>query len=183
MKSFIQILLLSVIVLATSCRDSFLAEKPFSSYTPATLNDSLGFEASLIGLYNHTSTILTWSDQQGWLSVWQVGTDVANATANQQGIEIPYYDYTRLTPTDGAAGRTWDRNYVLINLSNIIINSIESPSLKGISTVGKNKINAEAKFFRAYAYNNLATCFGDVPLLTEALTAPKTDFTRALSTK
>lgn len=136
-------------------------------------------EASLVGLYNHTSTIFTWSDQQGWVSVWQVGTDVANATANQQGIEIPYYNYNLLTPTDGAAARTWDRNFILINLSNIIINSLDSPNLKNITSVGKNKMSAEAKFFRAYAYNNLATCFGGVPLLTQALTAPKTDFTRA----
>jgi hypothetical protein len=84
-----------------------------------------------------------------------------------------------LTPTDGAAARTWDRNYILINLSNIIINSLDSPNLKNITSVGKNKMSAEAKFFRAYAYNNLATCFGGVPLLTQALTAPKTDFTRA----
>lgn len=179
MKKLKNIALLALAIGTAACKDSFLAEKPFSSYTPATLNDSLGVEASLVGLYNHTSTIFTWSDRQGWVSVWQVGTDVANATANQEGIEIPYYNYNLLTPTDGAAARTWDRNYILINLSNIIINSLDSPNLKNITSVGKNKMSAEAKFFRAYAYNNLATCFGGVPLLTQALTAPKTDFTRA----
>lgn len=179
MKKLKNIALLALALGTAACKDSFLAEKPFSSYTPATLNDSLGVEASLVGLYNHTSTIFTWSNQQGWLSVWQVGTDVANATANQQGIEIPYYNYNLLTPTDGAAALTWDRNFILINLSNIIINSLDSPNLKNITSVGKNKMSAEAKFFRAYAYNNLATCFGGVPLLTQALTAPKTDFTRA----
>jgi hypothetical protein len=179
MKKLKNIALLALALGTAACKDSFLAEKPFSSYTPATLNDSLGVEASLVGLYNHTSTIFTWSDRQGWVSVWQVGTDVANATANQEGIEIPYYNYNLLTPTDGAAARTWDRNFILINLSNIIINSLDSPNLKNITSVGKNKMSAEAKFFRAYAYNNLATCFGGVPLLTQALTAPKTDFTRA----
>ncbi|MDJ1495248.1 RagB/SusD family nutrient uptake outer membrane protein [Cytophagaceae bacterium DM2B3-1] len=179
MKTYIKILFLSVVVLTVSCKDAFLDEKPYSSYTPVTLNDSLGFEASLVGLYNHTSTIFSWSDQQGWPSVWQVGTDVANATSNQQGVEIPYYNYTVLTPTDGAAARTWNRNYIMVNLTNIIINSIESPTLTGISNGGKDLISAEAKFFRGYAYNNLATCFGGVPLLTQALTAPKTDFVRA----
>ncbi|MDJ1502980.1 RagB/SusD family nutrient uptake outer membrane protein [Xanthocytophaga agilis] len=179
MKTYIKILFLFVVVLTVSCKDAFLDEKPYSSYTPITLNDSLGFEASLVGLYNHTSTIFSWSDQQGWPSVWQVGTDVANATANQQGVEIPYYNYTVLTPTDGAAARTWNRNYIMVNLTNIIINSIESPTLTGISNGGKDLISAEAKFFRGYAYNNLATCFGGVPLITQALTAPKTDFVRA----
>jgi hypothetical protein len=158
MKKLKNIALLALAIGTAACKDSFLAEKPFSSYTPATLNDSLGVEASLVGLYNHTSTIFTWSDRQGWVSVWQVGTDVANATANQEGIEIPYYNYNLLTPTDGAAARTWDRNYILINLSNIIINSLDLTNLKNITSVGKNKMSAEAKFFRAYAYNNLATC-------------------------
>ncbi|KAB7732980.1 RagB/SusD family nutrient uptake outer membrane protein [Rudanella paleaurantiibacter] len=179
MKSIAKLLFVSVVVLASACKDTFLDEKPYSSYTPVTLNDSLGFEAQLVGLYNHTSTIFSWADQQGWPSVWQVGTDVANATANQQGIEIPYYNYAQLTSTDGAAARTWNRSYIMVNLSNIIINGAESPSLTSISAGGKNKISAEAKFFRAYAYNTLATCFGGVPLLTQALTGPKTDFVRA----
>jgi hypothetical protein len=89
MKKLKNIALLALALGTAACKDSFLAEKPFSSYTPATLNDSLGVEASLVGLYNHTSTIFTWSDRQGWVSVWQVGTDVANATANQEGIEFP----------------------------------------------------------------------------------------------
>jgi len=181
MKKYITIITsLSVLFLAfSSCKKAFLDEKPFSSYTPLTLTDSLGFEASLIGLYNHTSTIFSWSDQQGWPSVWQVGTDVANATNNQQGVEIPYYNYATLTSTDGAAARTWNRNYIMVNLTNIIVDGIENPSLTSLSTKGKSLVSAEAKFFRAYAYNNLATLFGGVPLITHALAGPKTDFVRA----
>ncbi|WP_421940426.1 RagB/SusD family nutrient uptake outer membrane protein [Pedobacter sp.] len=182
MKKFINIFfsgLAIVLLFLSSCKKGFLDEKPFSSYTPITLSDSLGFEASLVGLYNHVSTIFSASDRQGWPSVWQVGTDVANATANQEGIEIPYYDYTQLTPTDAAAGTTWNRNYILVNLTNIIVDGVESPGLTTISAKGKSAISAEAKFFRAYAYNNLATCFGRVPLVQHALSAPKTDFVRA----
>jgi len=178
-KHFIIYIISLGLLAAAACNKSYLDEKPYSTYTPVTLNDSLGFEASLIGLYNHVSTIFTWSANQGWLSVWQVGTDVANATANQQGVEIPYYNYTLLTPADAAAAHVWNRNYILINFTNIIINNAESPSLTGISQAGKNSIIAEAKFFRAYAYNNLATCFGKVPVITTALTGPKTDFVRA----
>jgi len=181
MKKYITIIAsLSVLFVAfSSCKKAFLDEKPFSSYTPLTLTDSLGFEASLIGLYNHTSTIFSWADQQGWPSVWQVGTDVANATNNQQGVEIPYYNYATLTSTDGGAARTWNRNYIMINLTNTIVDGIENPATTTISAKGKSLVSAEAKFFRAYAYNNLATLFGGVPLITHALTGPKTDFVRA----
>ncbi|MEC5142932.1 RagB/SusD family nutrient uptake outer membrane protein [Chitinophaga sp. 212800010-3] len=171
--------LVALSLLSGSCSKSFLNEKPYSSYTPATLNDSLGYEASLVGLYNHVSTIFSWSSQQGWPSVWQVGTDVANSTANQQGIEIPYYNYATLTSTDGASARMWNRQYILVNLTNTIIDGVESPSLTSISTAGKTAISAEAKFFRAYAYNTLATLYGKVPLILHALSGPKTDFTRA----
>ncbi|WP_145861313.1 RagB/SusD family nutrient uptake outer membrane protein [Pedobacter suwonensis] len=181
MKKYSIIIASSIVLFFTisSCKKAFLDEKPFSSYTPLTLTDSLGFEASLIGLYNHTSTIFSWSDQQGWPSVWQVGTDVANATNNQQGVEIPYYNYATLTPTDIGSARTWNRNYIMVNLTNIIIDGIENPRVTSISTKGKSLVSAEAKFFRAYAYNNLATCYGGVPLILHALSGPKTDFVRA----
>ncbi|MEO7214643.1 RagB/SusD family nutrient uptake outer membrane protein [Mucilaginibacter sp.] len=181
MKKYITILagLSALFFASSSCKKNFLDEKPYSSYTPLTLTDSLGFEASLVGLYNHVSTIFSWADQQGWPSVWAVGTDIANSTTNQQGVEVPYYNYASLTPTDGAAGRTWNRNFILVNLTNIIIDGVENPSVTSLSANGKKSVNAEARFFRAYAYNNLATCFGAVPLVVHALTGPKTDFVRA----
>jgi len=170
---------MAVILFSASCKKSYLDENPPSTYTPVTLNDSLGYEASLVGLYNHVATIFSSSDQQGMLSVWQVGTDVANATSNQQGVEIPYYNYSLLTPTDGAASFMWSKNYVLVNLTNTILDGVADPSLTAISAAGKNSIDAEARFFRAYAYNNLATLFGGVPLIEHALSGPKTDFVRA----
>ena len=170
---------LAIVLLTAACKKSYLDEDPPSLYTPASLSDSLGYEAALVGLYNHTSTIFSWSDRQGWLSVWQVGTDIANATANQEGIEIPFYNYTQLTSTDPAAAYMWNRNYILINQANVILDGVASPSLTTVSANGKNQISAEAKFFRAYAYNSLATLYGDVPIIEHALSGPKIDFTRA----
>ena len=96
---------LLVALLIPACNKSFLDEKVYSSYAPETLNDSLGFEASVTGLYNHLSQFYTWSDRQGWLNVWQVGTDIAYA-AQQEGIEVPYYNYPSLVSTDDAASFT-----------------------------------------------------------------------------
>jgi len=161
---------------ASSCKKSFLDEKPYSSYSPLTVTDSLGFEASLIGLYQYQTGTLTWSGDQGFPSVWQVGTDVANATANQQGVEVPYYNYQQLTPTDRGSSIAWGRYYALINNSNIILDGLTSAN--GVGPVGKRLVEAEARFFRAYAYHNLATLYGRVPLILKSITGPKTDFTR-----
>jgi hypothetical protein len=163
----------------TSCKKNYLAEKPYSAYTPLTLTDSLGFEASAIGLYNLETGILTYSSRQGWPSVWQVGTDVANATAQQEGIEVPYYNYALLTNTDAASQYIWSKYYALINNANIIISSAENPTTTKITTIGKRQVEAEAKFFRAYAYNNLTTLFGPVPLVTAPVATYTANYTRA----
>jgi len=169
---------LLVVLLIPACNKSFLDEKVYSAYAPETLNDSLGFEASITGLYNHLSQFFTWSDRQGWLNVWQVGTDIAYA-AQQEGIEVPYYNYPSLNSTDAAASFTWSWAYRMINNANIIIKNVEDPALGGMTETNKKAVNGEARFFRAYAYNLLATCFGKVPVVTEPITAPKTDFVRA----
>jgi hypothetical protein len=176
LKIFIPLTILGASV--TSCNKSFLDENPPSSYTPGSITDSLGFRAALVGIYNNYSNLLTYSNSQGWLSVWQVGTDVANATNNQEGIEIPFYNYGQLTSTSGAVSVMWSKQYVLINLANTIIAAVESEAVKGVSEAGKKAISAEAKFFRAQAYNTLVTLYGDVPLVTAPVTGPKTDYTR-----
>jgi hypothetical protein len=165
----------------TSCDKSFLDEEIMSTYTPEALTDSLGFEASIIGLHNHLSTFFSKSDRQGWLSVWQVGTDITWAV-QPEGIETPYFNYAALTSTDAAASWTWTWAYAMINNANIVIKNAEDPAITGITQSNKNSINAEARFFRAYAYNILATCFAGVPLVTEPLTKedkPRTDYVRA----
>ncbi|AYD48257.1 RagB/SusD family nutrient uptake outer membrane protein [Arachidicoccus soli] len=179
MKKYISVFILALICITSfSCKKSYLNETPYSAYTPVTLTDSLGFDAALVGLYNQLSNYFSWSSQQGWPSVWAVGTDIANATASQQGVEIPYYNYATLTSTDGAANHIWALNYQMVNLTNIIIDNVEDPSLNSISQSDKNSVEAEAKFFRAYAYNELATLFGSVPLVQHAITSPQTNFIR-----
>jgi starch-binding outer membrane protein, SusD/RagB family len=182
MKKSIYILLLAVGAsqLFSSCKKNYLDEELYSSYSPVTLTDSLGFEASAVGLYNHLSTFFSYSDPQGWPSVWHAGTDIAFVPPSQkQGIEVPYYDYNQLINTDGAASYTWGWSYRMINNANIIIKNAEDPNLTGMSDANKKSLNGEARFFRAYAYNILATCFGAVPITKEPLTQPKTDFVRA----
>jgi hypothetical protein len=182
-KNYIKIAGIVVLIAAfMSCKKNFLDEKPFSSYTPVTLTDSLGLEASLVGLYQYQTGILTYSGNQGWPSVWQVGTDVANATNNQQGIEVPYYNYALLTNNDYAALYTWQKEYGLINLANSIIDVVEGPNVTGMGATGKNADDAEAKFFRAYAYDQLASLYGGVPLIVHTVTTPQFNYTRAALT-
>lgn len=160
---------------ATSCSDSFLDEKIYSTYGPG-INDS---EAELTGLYRWYAGYWGNSGRQGFHALFQVGTDVAVAAA-PQGVEIPFYQYGQLTKDADGPAFIWESLYQCITNANLIISKQEA---KG---EGADKaVIAEAKFFRAYCYDQLVTYYGDtkkdlgVPLITEANTDnPRTDYTR-----
>src|SRR5688572_7417230 len=135
----------AVVITVSSCSKKFLDEDVYSNYAPETLTDSLGFEASIVGMHNHLSTFFSYADQQGWPSLWQVGTDIAYAT-QPQGVEVPYYNYAQLISTDGGAAYTWIWSYRMINNANNIIKSIEDPALVGMSQANKDQVNGEARF-------------------------------------
>lgn len=190
MKKYINILkitLLTVIVFSfslISCKKNFLDEKVLSNFTPDALNDSLAFEAAIAGIQSQYMLWHTYKEDppgnQGWLTIWQIGTDVAynKAVADFDPLSVPYTNYENLTSNDESAGFAWTWGYNLINNCNAVISNIEKPSLV-IGDANRKSIKAEASFFRAVAYNTLATLFGGVPIITEPVAGPKTDFTRA----
>jgi hypothetical protein len=187
MKKHIKIFIAGMIVLSaiTACKKSFLDEKVYSTYTPEKLTDSLAFEAAIVGIQNQYSTWHTLgadpiSNSQGFLTVWQIGTDVAfnKAVADLDPYSIPYTNYENLTSTDPSLLYAWTWAYKLINNCNMVIENIEKPELV-MGQKNRSSITAEARFFRAVAYNTLVTLFGKVPVVLKPVTGPKTDFVRA----
>ncbi len=161
----------------SSCKKDFLTETPQSLYTPQTsLVDSLGFEAGMAGLMSVVREQYTITEPQGFLGIMQVGTDVV-IPAMPQGVEIPYYNYEKLQSQDQGAALCWSWAYRTINNANVLI-AAAATAPAGLRQGYKNRLSAEARFYRAYAYNFLTTLFGAVPLLQEPISAPRTDFTR-----
>ncbi|ADQ18191.1 RagB/SusD domain protein [Leadbetterella byssophila DSM 17132] len=166
-KYFKSAMLVAGVLLTSSCGKNYLDEDPYSSYrTGAT--DAQTIEAQVVGLHRIFAELWGYSGRQGFLSCWQIGTDITSAGATE-GVENPFYQYADLNPENGAVTYLWQKSYDFINHANVII-----------SAVGENnvKANAEARFFRAYAYNMLVTLYGDVPLLKEPVASPKFDFAR-----
>jgi len=165
-----------------SCSDSFLDEMVLDRYAPESLNDRLGFDAAAIGLYHHFHWMSTTDQDQTLPGIWHLGTDILWAPSGRSnGDARSYFDYAQMNSMDPAARKIWTALYRLINNANIMIQNAEGGQTQGMSQEELDAFNAEAKFFRAYAYNMLVTLYGDVPLLTEALNAPKTDFVRTAS--
>jgi len=137
-------------VMSISCSDDYLNEKPYSSYAPETLTDDAGIEASLKGLHYTFGQLWTWSDQQGWLCLWQVGTDVASP-GGIQGVEIPFFKYEDLNPENAGVNYMWSQCYRIINNAN--------NALKAIGEEGDPAKIGEARFFRwlylSYACNSV----------------------------
>ena len=154
-------ILLLVIFISTSfglisCKKSFLNEKSDSAYTPTvTLKDSLGLDAAIAGLQESVREQYTMQSTQSLLCIFQVGTDVC-IDANGNGEEYPYHNYATLNSQDPADLYFWTWAYRVITNANQIIKGA-SDSSTPLSTAGRNSFLAQAKFFRAYAYNFLVT--------------------------
>ncbi|RFZ90990.1 RagB/SusD family nutrient uptake outer membrane protein [Mucilaginibacter conchicola] len=174
---------IAVLCALSACKKSFLDEKVYSKFTPEALNDSLAFEAGIIGLQSQYSLWNTMNENdngnQGFLCVWQMGTDVAynKAPDDLDPMAIPYTNYEKLNSADVSSAFVWKWAYNIINNANVVILNIDKGEVP-VSAGFRNKIKGQAMFYRALAYNYLATLYGNVPLITEPLTAPKTDFTR-----
>lgn len=150
-----------------SCSDDYLTENPYS-FDRTGLTDPTTVEAELVGLHHIFAELWGYSGRQGFLSCWQIGTDVCSAGATE-GVENPFYQYADLNSENGGVSYLWQRCYQFINNANLIIAAVGE----------ENKpANAEARFFRAYAYNTLVTLWGDVPLLDKPVTVPTFNFTR-----
>ena len=118
----------------TSCSDSYLDEKMYSSYG----TDVTDVEAKVIGLHYKYADLWGWSDQQGFAGCWQDGTDVG-APGDTQGVEVPFFQYGSLNSENSGVNKLWTSLYSIINSANIIINTEDvDPAAKG-----------EAEFFRA----------------------------------
>jgi starch-binding outer membrane protein, SusD/RagB family len=184
MKKYILYIMAVLLVALSACKKSFLNEKVYSIYTPDVLIDSLAFDAAIVGIQSQYALWHTMVgdpyDSEGWLCVWQMGTDVAynKEIADLDPFAIPYTNYENLTSTDPAALFAWKWAYNVINNCNVVIANIADPKLV-MGQQNKDNIKGEAVFYRAVAYNMLATVFGKVPIITTPSTGPKTDFVRA----
>jgi len=113
----------------------------------------------------------------------QSGTDVVSI-GDPAVAQFRDYNVT-LTPTYMAVTFYWTWAYTeMISTANYIIGYGEkSSSSLWKDEAERNKIIAEAKFFRAYTYNLLANLYGGVPIVDSIYETPRVDFVRASRTE
>lgn len=175
-KNILYIVLFSSLLI--SCNDEeFLNLIPKHSSTVENYYiDTPGFEAALNAVYSRARDVYT----SGHINytLWHTGTDYAmngeNPTLHMKS-QGTYLDFNTQM---GSYLFIWTWGYDVISMSSYIIDNAVNENVKWNNPSDKNRIIAEAKFLRAWAYKYLVWSFGDIPLVKEAFTAPKTDFGR-----
>lgn len=165
------------------CEGNSLNEKPPHLITSETLYSSLaGFETGLNGAYS-----LIRAEHNGSIdftsSMFTCGTD--NLCANwRQGFGVIGTFWGDLNnPSNGYFEDVFAWLYSIVNATNTIINQAEKREdivWGGSGDANKNRVIAEARAIRAWAYRHLTYNWGDVPLnLEESLGSTiKTDWDR-----
>lgn len=88
-----------------------------------------------------------------------------------------FTDWTLVNPTSDIFNVVYSRHFQMINYANNILDQSENP-LVTLSAAEKLAVQAEARFFRAYAYRYLSFLFGGVPIVEHAVTVPRLDYKR-----
>lgn len=161
-----------------SCnKHNFLKEVPHSFLSPdnAFLNKE-GFDAAIADLYRlarglRTAELMPGEGDKTITALYGSGTDLGWYWDKK----LNFGNYELINPTNNLANGLWNVTFKIINGSNVVLSRLQDSPLADDQ---KQSIEAEAKWFRAYAYRFLVYLFGDVPKLTSEIEAPKFDFAR-----
>ena len=185
-QSAVRVLTLaSLLLAATACNnDKLLIETPKDIIVANNLYTNLeGFEAGLNALYAQVRRERWGQDESNnelLMIPMVIGTD--NGFGNfLSPNERTFQEFgVRMTPTDGFITNIWQVMYQTVNAANTIITRAENPDLKW-SPTDKNRVVAEARLIRAWAYRHLSYLYGDVPINTVESSGDniRTDWDRA----
>lgn len=185
----IKICYIAITIAMYGCSDSWLKETPPHLITGETLYTNLeGFEAGLNGLYARVREEKTGSSGENFLraAVMMEGTDNV-VPHHRHGFGQVAEDWVNMnSSTSGQYLSQWNWLYSIVNAANTIISHAESNNninWSGNSSTkeeNKNRVIAEAKAIRAWAYRHISFLWGDVPLTLEESKGSniKTDWVR-----
>jgi starch-binding outer membrane protein, SusD/RagB family len=145
-----------------SCTEDLLDKTPKDVLSPSTFfQNETQCKMALMGIYNAIQPNATpthfyqyefMSDNGYCQAAWQGSNEVGSWSTNT---------------TSWAPGAKWDMDYKIIARANEFLKDVADAQ---IDEDVKTQMVAEAKFLRGYAYSDLITYFGDVPLITEVQT-------------
>ena len=179
--------LLVLIVLVTSCEDTFLSpdlNTGINADNYFTNDDEIA--TGVLNIYDGVQGVnaakFTNNDLNHGVQVEFYVTEMRSdntRTKSQEG-EAAQFEFYNVQATNGIVLDNYRSYYNVIYRANLVLDN-----LGAASTGNAPKFEGEAKFLRAYAYFQLVRLFGDVPLIDKVI-APldtQTAFTRVSSSE
>lgn len=173
------------------CSESLLDEKPETFLTSDQVySTEAGFELGLNGLYSlvrHEREGYGYTDSFGATGLYALmymgGTDNYTCGAGASGEFSAIYKNwaTGNVPTDKSLNRAFSWLYNTVLAANTIIDRSANPAIEWSSESARNRVEAEARLVRAWAYRHLHYMWGEVPLVLKETTGEtfRNDFERA----
>ncbi len=163
--------------------DKFLQTTPETFYTVDNIfSTSQQVDQAVVAIYSILRDMWANPTEQGWTFVFRGnGTDMFDVPSIRRG--NTFNNYGLINPNSGNFNSIFGAWYQIIAKANLAIYSAEQPSISWASASEKAYTVAQARFFRAFAYRNLAELFGGVPLVTDITKEARYDYTRASRTE
>lgn len=156
----------------TSCSD-FLTEKKYTGASYDYYQTGEGFESAVVAAYQQLR-ICANNDNMAMIEdagsdTWEEGGDGGSGLTG-----FDSYDNT-INPSNSYIRNFWNNLYSGIAYTNTALGMIDQADI----TEATRKVRrGELLFLRAYYYYDLVIQFGDIPLVTEMVNYPKTDYLR-----
>lgn len=171
-KLFCLIIFFSWGLVACQSDEELLTEVPKTFYTVDNIfNTPAQVDQALVTLYMQLRSIWGSNLLRG------NGTDMLDVPSIRKASS--FNNYGTINPDSQEFYGVYSEWYIMISRANLAIQAANLPHLAWLSEADKLYVLAQARFFRAFAYLNLAELFGGVPLVTEVITEPRYDFVRA----
>jgi len=182
MKKFkyIKIGFLILIMSVVSCNDDqFLEENPSTFYTiDNAFSSSAQIDQVLVSIYSHIRDLWVNPGESAWIFNFRgKGTDMYSVPVIRKS--NIFSDYSTINPDHSTFYEVFSTWYYVISRANLAIYASELPQISWGSDSEKAYALAQARFFRAFAYRNLAELFGGVPIVTEITTTARFDYERS----
>ncbi|MBX3257656.1 MAG: RagB/SusD family nutrient uptake outer membrane protein [Chitinophagaceae bacterium] len=159
--------------------DKFLQTTPETFYTVDNIfTTSSQIDQAVIAIYSQLRDIWANPTEQNWTFVFRGnGTDMFDVPSIRRG--NTFNNYGLINPNNGNFNSIYGVWYQVIAKANLAIYSAEQPGISWASAADKAYTIAQARFFRAFAYRNLAELFGGVPVVTDVAKVARYDYTRS----
>lgn len=175
--------LLAVIIVVVACKKSFLDRPPLGTLNPQIMASEAGVQGLLIGAYSLVDGEGASGDgQMSAASNWAPGGVAADDAykgsdpTDISGLQA-YEQWSSMVPTNDVIGQKWSVMYAGAQRCNDVLRTLAIAT--EIPAEEATKIEAQARFLRAYFHLELKEVYGNIIYADESVTPENTDVSNA----